>query len=177
MFKLSYKLFLCLFITLICIGCESKDKEIEDSLIVITSNVENEPPEKFTKSELNNLRSKANSGDSEAQYKLGVAYANGTNLPEDKAKAAYWFRLSAEQGFASAQYNLALRLANGIGVVKNDGEAVFWYTKAEKQGLDDARSNLAMHLYLGRGIDKNKKKQKNYFVFLQLTGTLLHNPI
>ena len=40
----------------------------------------------------------AEQGDAEAQYNLGVMYANGDGLPEDDAEAVRWYRMAAEQG-------------------------------------------------------------------------------
>ena len=41
----------------------------------------------------------------EAQYSLGVMYANGRGVEEDDEEAARWLRLAAEQDQADAQYN------------------------------------------------------------------------
>ena len=48
----------------------------------------------------------AASGDAAAQCGLGLLYDNGIGVPQDYAKAVYWYRKAAEQGFALAQYNL-----------------------------------------------------------------------
>jgi TPR repeat protein len=53
------------------------------------------------------LRSQAESGDAEAQYKLGMSYLTGLEIPKDEAKGAGWIKLAAEQGHVRAQYNYA----------------------------------------------------------------------
>jgi len=49
------------------------------------------------------LRADAEKGDAQAQYNLGVSYANGQGVPKDKAQAKQWYRKAAEQGFEQAQ--------------------------------------------------------------------------
>jgi len=39
----------------------------------------------------------AGRGGAEAQYNLGVAYANGHGVPQDHPEAAWWWRMAAEQ--------------------------------------------------------------------------------
>src|SRR2546425_10125751 len=54
-------------------------------------------------SDVNSLRSKADSGDAVAQYDLGYAYEYGhLDLDKDLKQAAVWFRKSADQGSAAA---------------------------------------------------------------------------
>ena len=45
----------------------------------------------------------AEAGDVEAQFKLGVMYDHGENVPQDFAEAMKWYRVAAEQGHAEAQ--------------------------------------------------------------------------
>jgi TPR repeat protein len=49
------------------------------------------------------LRKPAEQGDLEAQFNLGLLYANGIDVPKDLAQAAEWYRRAAEQGDARAQ--------------------------------------------------------------------------
>ena len=55
---------------------------------------------------------------------LGVSYAKGEGVAEDKAEAAEWYRKSAEQGYADAQYNLSLCYEHAKGVAVDHAEAV-----------------------------------------------------
>jgi len=52
-------------------------------------------------------RKAADQGDQEAQYYLGVCYADGRGVPKDLSKAAEWWRKAADQGDGRAQNNLA----------------------------------------------------------------------
>ena len=44
------------------------------------------------------LQNRANQGDKEAQFNLGLMYAEGRGVNEDEKKAVKWFTLAAEQG-------------------------------------------------------------------------------
>ena len=52
---------------------------------------------------LKGLRTPAEQGDAEAQFNLGVMYANGEGVTQDDKEAVKWYRLAAEQGNAEAQ--------------------------------------------------------------------------
>jgi hypothetical protein len=62
-----------------------------------------------THEEIKEWRQAAEQGYAEAQYNLGVMYANGEGVPEDDTEAVKWYRKAAEQGLAKAQYNLGGR--------------------------------------------------------------------
>ena len=55
--------------------------------------------------DLETIKKAAEQGDVKAQFNLGVMYAWGEGVPEDKAEAVRWYRMAAEQGDAGAQYN------------------------------------------------------------------------
>ena len=97
----------------------------------------------------------AEEGNAEAQYYLGIMYANGEGVPEDDAEAVKWYRLAADQGDADAQYNLGNMYNTGEGVLKNYAEAVKWYRLAADQGLAVAQSNLGHMYYAGKGVPVN----------------------
>ncbi|WP_148132454.1 tetratricopeptide repeat protein, partial [Neisseria sp. HMSC074B07] len=61
-------------------------------------------------------RKAAEQGLADAQYNLGMMYANGQGVRQDYAEAVRWFRKTAEQGLAEAQYNLGLAYEQGQGV-------------------------------------------------------------
>jgi uncharacterized protein len=97
----------------------------------------------------------ADRGDAEAQFTLGVAYRDGSGVPQDEAQAVQWFRKAAEQGLAVAEYNLALMYAKGTGVSKNPKEAALWYEKAAQQGDARAQSNLGTAYQVGDGVPQD----------------------
>ncbi|MBR1774373.1 MAG: sel1 repeat family protein, partial [Bacteroidales bacterium] len=83
----------------------------------------------------------------DAQYMLGVCYAEGDGVVQDYKQAVYWYTKAAEQGLAEAQYNLALKYANGEGVVQDYKQAVYWAKKAAEQGIAEAQYILGVCYY------------------------------
>ena len=91
--------------------------------------------------DLEALRALAEQGDADAQYGLGLMYANGRGVPEDDAEAVRWWRLAAEQGHARAQYNLGYMYRNGDGVPRDNVLAYMWWNLAAAQGHESAQNN------------------------------------
>ena len=94
--------------------------------------------------DLQALRQRAESGDPEAQFNLGVRYNDGQSVPQDDAQAAIWIRKAAEQGYADAQLNLGARYNDGYGVPQDYAQAAAWYRKAADKGIAQARHNLGL---------------------------------
>ena len=105
------------------------------------------------------LQLRAEQGDVEAQFNLGLMYFHGDGVPKDAGQAASWLRKAAEQGHAEAQYNLGLMYAK----TRDDGEAVLWYRKAAEQGHVDAQYNLGHMYYKGKGIPKDHAQAASWF--------------
>ena len=75
-------------------------------------------------SDIKTLRKQAIAGDEEAQYNLGVKYANGQGVPQDYGEAIKWYRKAAEQENARAQYNLGVMYDKGQGVPQDHAEEI-----------------------------------------------------
>ncbi|WP_297374266.1 SEL1-like repeat protein [Acidiferrobacter sp.] len=112
----------------------------------------------------------------DAQFELGVDYAQGQGVPRNAAKAAKWFR-KAEQGNpwfvssmllpdtqalqwyrkAAAQGDAKAQLIMGLTftAAKNYAQAFQWYHKAAAQGDAEAEDNLGLMYAEGRGIPQN----------------------
>jgi S1-C subfamily serine protease len=78
-------------------------------------------------------KAKAESGDANAQFTLGMIYGVGLNGTTDLVEAVKWCRKSAEQGFAPAQCILGKRIEEGAGVPRDFVEAYKWYNLAAAQ--------------------------------------------
>ena len=68
----------------------------------------------------------AKSGDSFAQYILGLLYKKGEGVPQNNQMAVRWFRHSAEQGYSGGQEQLSLMYFNGEGVPQDYVLAHMW---------------------------------------------------
>ena len=100
------------------------------ALVLLNVSCESQTPE------IDALRVRAEAGDAEAQFNLGVMSFTGTNVPEDDAEAVRSYRLAADQELASAQNALGVMCQNGEGVPQDDAEAERWYRLAADQGHD-----------------------------------------
>src|SRR3989304_4317963 len=63
-------------------------------------------------------------GRAEAQFNLGLFYAEGTGVNQDPSEAVKWWGMAAKQGLAAAQFNLGLMYMKGGGIEGNQEEAV-----------------------------------------------------
>jgi len=100
------------------------------------------------------LIQKAERGDVDAQYQLGLAY-----IKKDAASSTAWFKIAAENNDKAAQHNLALAYERGTGVTADHYQSVKWYIKAAQQGYPDSQMALALCYQEGRGGLKRDYKQ------------------
>ena len=84
-------------------------------------------------------------------------------LEQNDAKAAEWFRKSADQGNADAQVNLGVLYENGDGVQQDYSKAAGWFMKSADQGNADVEVNLGLMYYYGDGVPKNFMKAVDLF--------------
>jgi TPR repeat protein len=98
---------------------------------------------------------RAEGGDADAQYKLGVSYDVGEGVAEDDVEAVKWYRKAAEQAHSHSQYNLGVMYRGGKGVPKDDVEALKWTRKAAEHGDSDAQHILGIVYGSGLGVPKD----------------------
>src|SRR5450631_2795588 len=91
---------------------------------------------------LADLRKRANEGDADAQWQMGVRYHNGEDLPRDDAQAMQWFLRAAEQGHVTAQATLGAYYWAGRGVLPDLSKAYVWSAIALAQGDVNSKSRL-----------------------------------
>jgi len=80
------------------------------------------------------LLQKAELGDAEAQYGLGLLYEGGNGVDRDPVRGIAWYRKAAEQGHPEAQFLLAQGYALGQGVPQDHAEAYVWFSLAAGNG-------------------------------------------
>ncbi len=84
----------------------------------------------------------AEQGYADAQFNLGLMYANGEGIAQDMHEAVDLFKKAAEQGHIDAQNNLGALYFMGDGVDRDEAEAMKWFEKAAAQGNEEAKANL-----------------------------------
>ena len=105
--------------------------------------------------QLTALRKKAEAGDVDAQFNLGVLYANGQGVERNYSEALKWYRQAAEQNNAAAQNNLGAMYEDGQGVGRDYAAAFKWYRQAAEQKLAAAQVNLGLMYANGQGVKQD----------------------
>jgi len=98
-----------------------------------------EHPNQFDK-----LLETAESGDANAEFELGVRYAEGCGVDQSDEEAVKWYRKAAENGNVNAQFNLGICYAFGDGVPKSEALALKWYGVAARNGDAEAARRLKL---------------------------------
>lgn len=92
----------------------------------------------------------ADAGNADAQYWIGILYANGYGVTQDGKEAARWYRAAAEYGRIDAYYNLYFLYLAGMGGVRQDyQEAVKWLRRGALYGDADCQYDLAQYYFVG----------------------------
>ncbi len=102
-------------------------------------------------------------GDAKAQFNLGILYGEGLGVRQDSAKAAEWYKKSADQGIPEAQYNLGVMYLKGEGLRQDYAKAAVWYEKVANQGDAKAQYNLGLMYDAGLGVRQNPETAKEWF--------------
>jgi len=69
-------------------------------------------------------RMAADRGGAEAEYDLGVLYAQGLGVLRDLSEATRWYRMSAEKGIPEAEFALGQMYARGWGLPRDEADAL-----------------------------------------------------
>ncbi len=101
------------------------------------------------------METAAEQGDADAQYNLGIAYANGVGTNRDYVASIKWFRRAADQGAAPAQFNLGVIYQRGLGVPQDYVESAKWYLLAAQAGEPRAQFEIGLKLADGQGIPRD----------------------
>ena len=109
------------------------------------------------------LQPLAQSGDAEAQFRLGVMFQNGLGVVADALRAGHWMRLGAEQDHALSQHGLGVMYLYGEGVEQDDAEALRWFERGAAQGLLGSLTSLAMMYEEGRGVAKDPDRARELY--------------
>jgi localization factor PodJL len=90
------------------------------------------------------LRNEATAGNAEAQYEVGVRFADGRGVARDLPKAVLWLERAARQGLPPAQYRYARLAEKGEGMAKDVAIARRYYEQAAAAGNVQAMHNLGV---------------------------------
>ena len=81
----------------------------------------------------------AEGGYAKAQSELGLMYAKGEGVPQDKKKSFDLYMQAAVQGLAIAQSNVGFGYYFGEEVDKDVNQSFIWFKKSADQGVSVAQ--------------------------------------
>ena len=116
------------------------------------------------------LVKKAEAGDAVAQNDLGVCFADGAGVAQDKKEAVRWYRKAAVNGNAIAQGNLGICYFIGSGVEQDKREAVKWFTKSAEQGFSVMQFMLGTCYETGEGVEKDMNEAVKWYTKAKENG-------
>ncbi len=105
--------------------------------------------EGFKKDQLPDIEARAEKGEPQAQFTLGVLYANGRGVKPNPGKAVEWLSRAASQDIGEAMTLLGWMYANGHGVASSAKKARDYFQKGARRGDSDAQCSLAELLIEG----------------------------
>lgn len=122
-----------------------------------------------------NLEIRANTNDTEAQFRLAnLYYAGGPGIKQDDGKAIAWYKRAGLGGHPMAQYQLALILQNA----NDENGAVEWFKRAADSNVTAALTRTGMYYVKGtQTIQPNGEIAAGYFYRAAEQGdsTAMHN--
>jgi TPR repeat protein len=103
----------------------------------------------------------AEAGQAEAQFDLGVLYAQGLGVQRDLTAAERWYRKSAEQGNAEAEFALGQMYSRGWGVPRDEADAMRWMQMANSPESDGPPTDWS--LVEGYGMQQDQKQAAYWY--------------
>jgi hypothetical protein len=97
----------------------------------------------------------AESGDPDAQVRLGARYEQGRDLSQNCFDALSLYRKSADQGNLQAQYNVGRMYYSGQCMGKDLTEAAKWFKTAAERGFPDAQMSFGRMCFDGSGVARD----------------------
>lgn len=116
------------------------------------------------------LRPLAEQGNVDAQFHLGLMYANGYGVTQDPQRAAEWFNKAVGKFDASAPFNIGVMYYDGQGAPKDRKIAAAWFLKAAQLGDREAQFNLALMYDRGDGVAANIHEAIKWYEQAALQG-------
>ncbi len=105
---------------------------------------------------------RADAGEAQAQYEMGLIYRHGWGEVErNDLKAAMWLREAADKGHANAQHELGLMYEFGQGLPQSFGRALELYEMAAAQNLREAHRSLLLLMAKTQAPDTKENKIDN----------------
>jgi len=106
-------------------------------------------------------KASAEAGQAEAEFDLGVLYAQGLGVRRDLTEASNWYGKSAKQGNAEAEFALGQLYSRGWGVPRDEADALRWFDLANSVESDGPPTDWA--LVEGYGMPRDPKQAAYWY--------------
>jgi hypothetical protein len=106
-------------------------------------------------------KASAEAGQAEAQFDLGVLYAQGLGVRRDLTEASNWYGKSARQGNAEAEFALGQLYSRGWGVPRDEADAIRWFEMANSVESDGPPTDWAR--VEGYGMPRDPKQAAYWY--------------
>lgn len=102
------------------------------------------------------LKKAANAGEREAEYLVGLCYANAWGIEASWEYAVEWYLRAAQKNMPEAQWAYGLCVRDGLGFNAPNPELAFnWMCASAGQGYAPAQYECGVALYQGLGVPKD----------------------
>jgi TPR repeat protein len=103
----------------------------------------------------------AQAGQAEAEFDLGVLYAQGRGVHRDLNEAARWYRQAADQGNAEAEFALGQMYSRGWGAPRDETDALRWFQMANDPNSEGPPTDWAV--VEGYGFEQNQEQAAYWY--------------
>ncbi len=120
------------------------------------------------------LLARANAGDAEAQYEVGIAYLHGSPfIWRDYAQAFAWLQKAANKENAPAMSTLGWIYEKGLGQPQDPARAFLWYLRGASGGDAFGQRQAAEFYQKGIGVEPDAGQAAAWFKKAALQGDLI----
>jgi hypothetical protein len=105
--------------------------------------------------DLADLRARADRGDADAMFELGLRYHKGEGVERDDKTALQWHEKAAAEDHTKAEVQLGYMHAHGFGTKLDFAQAAKWYRRAALKGDTTAEHNMGLQYLHGQGVKKD----------------------
>jgi hypothetical protein len=113
--------------------------------------------------DLESLKRAAENDDANAQFELGMCFANGDGVEQKPRTAVKWFERSAKWGHPEAMLQLGFRYEDGDGIDQDYERAFNWFMKSAEAGLPLGMCCVGAAYEKGNGVEKDLAKAAEWY--------------
>jgi hypothetical protein len=112
---------------------------------------------------LDDLLRRAQTGDHQAEFALGLAYELGEGVPQDYGQAANWYSKAAKAGYAPAIASLGYLHQVGKGVAQDSAAGAALHKQAAEAGDLRGQFFLAVAYTNGLGVPQDAREAARWY--------------